>query len=83
MKKLKKVSNIVLIAACTAVVSYAAVAVIAHFVTGIELSPTLTTAWFSFWGVEIIALATIKNCKTKHHSEDTEDIPDEVDENFK
>lgn len=79
MKKLKKVSNIVLIAACTAVVSYAAVAVIAHFVTGFELSPTLTTAWFSFWGVEIIALATIKNCKTKHHSEDTEDIPDEED----
>lgn len=77
MKKLKKVSNIVLIAACAAVVSYAAVAVIAHFVTGFELSPTLTTAWFSFWGVEIIALATIKNCKTKHHSEDTEDIPDE------
>lgn len=79
MKKLKKVSNIVLIAACVAVVSYAAVAVIAHFVTGIELSPTLTTAWFSFWGVEIIALATIKNCKTKHHLEDTEDIPDEED----
>lgn len=79
MKKLKKVSNIVLIAACVAVVSYAAVAVIAHFVTGFELSPTLTTAWFSFWGVEIIALATIKNCKTKHHSEDTEDIPDEED----
>lgn len=79
MKKLKKVSNIVLIAACAAVVSYAAVAVIAHFVTGFELSPTLTTAWFSFWGVEIIALATIKNCKTKHYSEDTEDIPDEED----
>ena len=79
MKKLKKVSNIVLIAACVAVVSCAAVAVIAHFVTGFELSPTLTTAWFSFWGVEIIALATIKNCKTKHHSEDTEDIPDEED----
>ena len=79
MKKLKKVSNIVLIAACVAVVSYAAVAVIAHFVTGFELSPTLTTAWFSFWGVEIIALATIKNCKTKHHSEDMEDIPNEED----
>ena len=79
MKKLKKVSNIVLIAACVAVVSYAAVAVIAHFVTGFELSPTLTTAWFSFWGVEIIALATIKNCKTKHNSEDTEDITDEED----
>jgi len=82
MKKLKKVSNIVLIAACTAVVCYAVTAVIAHFVTGFELSPTLTTAWFSFWGVEIIALATIKNCKTKHNidisdSEESEVIDDE------
>ena len=78
-KKPKKVSNIVLIAACAAVIGYAVTAIIAHFATGIELSPTLTTAWFSFWGVEIIALATIKNCKTKHHSEDMEDIPDEED----
>ena len=72
MKKLKKVSNIVLIAACIAVVSYAITAVVAHFVTGVELSPTLTTAWFSFWGVEIIALATIKNCKTRHSADDQE-----------
>ncbi len=76
MKKLKKVSNIVLIAACAAVIGYAATAIIAHFVSGIELSPTLTTSWFSFWGVEIIALATIKNCKTRH-SVDTDPIESE------
>lgn len=81
MKKLKKVSNIVLIAACVAVVSYATVAVIAHFVTGFELSPTLTTAWFSFWGVEIIALATIKNCKTRHSSDSEEFSDTDTDEN--
>lgn len=81
MKKLKKVSNIVLIAACTAVVGYAITGVIAHFVTGMELSPTLTTAWFSFWGVEIIALATIKNCKTKHNADNSEPIESEETDN--
>lgn len=79
--KLKKVSNIVLIAACVAVIGYAVTATIVQIVTGVELSPTLTTAWFSFWGVEIIALATIKNCKTKHNIDidpiESEDIEDE------
>ncbi len=76
-KKLKKVSNIVLIAAVTAVVGYGVTATIVQVMTGVELSPTLTTAWFSFWGVEIIALATIKNHKTKHQTEETEGVPDE------
>ena len=76
-RKLKKVSNLVLIAAVTAVVGYGITATIVQIITGTELSPTLTTAWFSFWGAEIIALATIKNCKTKHSTEETEDIEDE------
>lgn len=76
-KKLKKVSNLVLIAAVTAVVGYGITATIVQVITGVELSPTLTTAWFSFWGVEIIALAAIKNCKVKHNADETEDIPDE------
>ena len=76
-KKLKKVSNIVLIAAVTAVTGYAVTATIVQVITGVELSPTLTTAWFSFWGVEIVALATIKNCKTKHNTENAEVVSDE------
>lgn len=31
----------------------------------IEPSPTLTTAYFAFWGTEIISLATIKTKKIK------------------
>jgi hypothetical protein len=30
---------------------------------GIEISPTLTTCWFVFWGTEIAALAGIKVTK--------------------
>ena len=33
---------------------------------GFEVSSTLTVAWFAFWGTEIIALASIKNTKTKN-----------------
>jgi len=75
--KLKKVSNLVLIAAVTAVIGYAVTATIVQIITGVELSPTLTTAWFSFWGVEIVALAAIKTSKVRHHTEETEDICDE------
>ncbi len=77
MEKLKKVSNLVLIAACAAVIAYAVTVTVVQIVTGTELSPTLTTAWFSFWGVEIIALAAIKNCKTKHRTNTTENDCDE------
>ena len=74
--KLKKVSNLVLVAAVVAVVGYGITATVVQVMTGAELSPTLTTAWFSFWGVEIIALAAIKNCKTRHCAGETEDVND-------
>jgi hypothetical protein len=32
-----------------------------QYFTTIEVSPTLTTAWFAFWGTELVALAAIKN----------------------
>ena len=30
-----------------------------------EISATLTTCWFAFWTVEIVALASIRNVKVK------------------
>ena len=42
-----------------------------------EVSPTLTTCWFGFWTVEIVALAAIKGGKVKHgnkNSKESEDI---------
>lgn len=42
------------------VVGYAIVDFILQFTCQMELSSTLTTCWFSFWGVEIISLASIK-----------------------
>lgn len=38
-----------------------------------EVSSTLTTCWFAFWAVEIIALASIRNQKTKHEKKEETD----------
>jgi hypothetical protein len=56
----KTTSNIILVLACTMIILYAAASFALQYLTSIEVSPTLTTAWFTFWGTELIALAGIK-----------------------
>lgn len=65
-RKKRKVSNIMLVAIIIAIVGYVLAAFWLQYVTGIAIDPTITTCWFGFWTVEIIALTTIKNNKTKH-----------------
>lgn len=48
-----------------AIMGYTIFAFILQFKIGIEPSPALTTAYFSFWGAEIIGLATIRTSKEK------------------
>lgn len=48
-----------------AIMGYTILAFILQFKMGIEPSPTLTTAYFSFWGAEIIGLVSIKTSKEK------------------
>ena len=38
--------------------------------TEITSPSTLTTAWFAFWGTELVALAAIKTTKVKHQKEE-------------
>jgi hypothetical protein len=45
------------------IILYTMASFVLQFFTQIEISPTLTTAWFSFWGAEIISLAGIKISK--------------------
>lgn len=66
MKKKMKTSNKVLIISIIAVTLYTIADFALQYFTNIEVSPTLTTAWFAFWGSEIIALAAIKTSKVKH-----------------
>ena len=59
----KKVSNAMLIVVCIMIVLYAAADFALQYFTSIEVSPTLTTAWFSFWGGELLYLTGIKVSK--------------------
>lgn len=67
-----KTSTKVVIAAIVCNILYTAAAFVLQFVTQLEISPTLTTCWFAFWGVEVGALAGIKICKTRYTKESEE-----------
>ena len=78
--KKKKVSNVMLVIIIVAIVAYTVANFWLQYAAGVEVSPTLTNAWFSFWGAEIVALAGIKISKvfkgTESNVED-ENIQDE------
>lgn len=73
----KKVSNIMLVLICAMIILYTAADFALQYFAGIEVSPTLTTAWFAFWSVEIVALAAIKTSKLKHNKEQVTNDNDE------
>ena len=81
----KKVSNLMLVLICTMIILYTVANFVLQYFVQVEVSPTLTTAWFAFWGTELVALAAIKTCKVKHEAkgnqsadapQDVQDIPE-------
>lgn len=79
-KPKKKVSNIMLVIACVMIICYAIANFVLQYYTQIEVSPTLTTSWFAFWGSELFMLAGIKVSKvlTKQDTDNpTEDFSGE------
>lgn len=68
-KPKKKVSNIMLIVICIMIIVYTAANFVLQYFTTVEVSPTLTNAWFAFWGAELVALAAIKTSKLKHNKD--------------
>ena len=79
-KPKKKVSNIMLVLICTMIIIYTAADFVLQYFAHIEVSPTLTTAWFAFWGTELVALAAIKTSKLKHQKDSTDDSQDIINE---
>jgi biotin transporter BioY len=69
-KAKKKVSNIMLVLICTMIILYTIAAFILQYFISIEISPTLTTAWYAFWGTELVCLTAIKTTKVKHEKID-------------
>lgn len=77
-KSKKKVSNIMLVIICIMIILYTIADFALQYFTSIEVSPTLTTAWFAFWGTELVALAAIKTSKVKHKQDnESEEIINE------
>jgi hypothetical protein len=76
MKQKKKVSNIMLVIICTMIILYTVADFALQYFTSIEVSPTLTTAWFAFWGTELVALTAIKTTKVKHGKDKDENYID-------
>ena len=68
-RKKRRVSNIMLVIVIIAVVGYAFADYILQKTTGMEMSSTLTTCWYAFFGTEIFALAGIKVSKTWRNSD--------------
>jgi FtsH-binding integral membrane protein len=74
-KKTKKKTNyakLLLPWIIVAVMGYTIAAFILQFYTQVEISPTLTTAYYAFWTVEIISLAGIKTVKESKKRKETE-----------
>ena len=82
-KPKKKVSNIMLVVICIMIIFYAVANFVLQYYTQIEVSPTLTTSWFAFWGVELVSLTAIKTSKIKHNQDNenvfTEDEMEEIE----
>lgn len=76
VKSKKKVSNVMLVVACTMITLYAAANFVLQYFTNIEVSPTLTTAWFTFWSSELFLLAGIKVSKVFKGVDDQDTVDD-------
>ena len=80
-KAKKSFSKILLPWIIVAIMLYTVAAFILQFCTATEVSSTLTTAYFTFWSIEILAIAGIKTVKVKGKKEEIKEVTEEdVDE---
>lgn len=68
-KKERNFADVIVYISIIAVVVFTVAAFVLQFKGLMEISPTVTTCWFAFWTVEIVALAAIKTSKVKHDYE--------------
>ena len=74
----KKVSNIMLTLICIMIFAYTVASFVLQYYTGVEVSATLTTAWFAFWGTELLSLMVIKTGKMKYGYDKSDTEADEA-----
>lgn len=80
-----KFTKLSVIISFVAVCTYTTASILLQKYTSVEVSPTLTTAVFAFFGTELVAIATIKNKETRYGNsyENTEDkITEHMNEDY-
>lgn len=60
-----KFNKLIVLLSIVAIISYTIAAILLQKYTLVELSPTLTTCVYAFFGTELLGLASIKICDTK------------------
>lgn len=60
-----KFNKLIVLLSIVAIISYTIAAILLQKYTMTELSPTLTTCVYAFFGTELLGLASIKICDTK------------------
>ncbi len=66
-----KFNKIIVSLSIAAIILYTIAAILLQKYTMMELSPTLTTCVYAFFGTELIGLAGIKICDTKFSSQES------------
>ena len=64
-----KFNKLIVLLSIVAIISYTVAAILLQKYTLIELSPTLTTCVYAFFGTELLGLAGIKMCDTRFVSQ--------------
>lgn len=76
-----KVSNVMLVIIVIMITLYTVASFVLQMYTSVEISSTLTTCFYAFWGTELAMLAGIKTSKIfKKNNQDEEDLPDDEGE---
>lgn len=69
-KKKRSFADYIVFISIFMVATFTIAAFALQFCGMMEISATLTTCWFAFWTVEIVALAAIRTSKVKNHYND-------------
>lgn len=76
-----KFNKLIVTLSIVAIISYTIAAILLQKYTMMELSPTLTTCVYAFFGTELIGLAGIKICDTKFMQSEPSNVSENIIEN--
>ena len=76
-----KFNKLIVLLSIATIIAYTIAAILLQKYTMMELSPTLTTCVYAFFGTELIGLAGIKICDTKFTQSEPSNISENIIEN--